>query len=150
VDNAEFLSGLRSRLGVTNAQSDETEILAALDEALAEQATEATTLPDGVVAIESGVLSQLQADASAGRQALEAQTIARRDGIVTAALTAGKITAAQKQQWRDSLDKDEEGITALLASMAAVVSVDAKAASAVDDSEDALYTKAWGTTQKEG
>lgn len=147
-----FLAGIRERLGISDVVTDEATILAGLDEALTERADSTTTnaLPEGVVAVEAGIFAQLTADAEAGRQALDNQVAARRDGIIADALREGRITAAQKKQWRDSLDKDEEGITALLASMAAVVSVDPKAATAVDDSEDALYTKAWGTTQKEG
>ena len=140
-----FLADLRARLGIADAAADEAVILAALDEVLAEQADPAPvgTLPTGVVAISQEILDALQADAAAGRQALDDQIAARRDGVVTAALKAGRITAAQRQQWRDALDKDEAGITALLDSMAAVaVPVDAKAATALEDSaEDALYNK---------
>lgn len=144
----EFLNSLRQRLGV-NSEASAEDILAALDEALAEQAdpTPTSGLPAGVVAIESGVLESLRADAAAGRQALANQTTARRDAKITAALKAGKITAAQRDQWRASLDKDEDGITALLDSMAAVVPVDAKAVTAAEgESEDdvlysQLYTK---------
>ena len=133
VDHTEFLTCLRTRLGVQDAAADETAILAALDEYLAERATTTATLPEGAVAIESGALAALQADAAAGREALANQVAARRDGKVLAALQAGKITPAQRDQWRASLDKDEDGITALLDSMAAVVPVTAKAITAADD-----------------
>lgn len=139
VDHTEFLNGLRSRLGV-NADTDEAAVLAALDETLAEQATTTPTLPEGVVAIESGALETLKADAAAGRQALINQTTERRDRKIVAALKAGKITAAQRDQWRASLDKDEDGITALLDSMAAVP-VEPRAITADDPitGDDALY-----------
>ena len=138
-----FLAGLRERLGITDVASDEAAILAALDEALAEQAEPQTAaLPAGVVAIESGVLENLRADAAAGRQALANQQSAHRDLLITNALKAGKITAAQRQQWRDALDKDEAGITALLDSMAAVVPVEPKAVTAAeDDTDTALYNQ---------
>lgn len=138
-----FLAGLRERLGITDVASDEAAILAALDEALAEQAEPQTAaLPAGVVAIESGVLENLRADAAAGRQALANQQSAHRDLLITNALKAGKITAAQRKQWRDALDKDEAGITALLDTMAASVPVDAKAVTAAeDDSDDALFAQ---------
>ena len=129
-----FLADLRARLGITDAAADEAVILAALDETLAEQAEPQTAaLPAGVVAIESGVLENLRADAAAGRQALANQQSAHRDLLITNALKAGKITAAQRKQWRDALDKDEDGITALLDSMAASVPVDAKAVTAPED-----------------
>ena len=143
-----FLAGLRERLGITDVASDEAAILAALDEALAEQADPAPTagLPAGVVAIETGVLDQLKADASAGRQALANQQSAHRDLLITNALKAGKITAAQRKQWRDALDENEAGITALLDTLAATVPVDAKAVttpeddlSADDSNYDAIY-----------
>lgn len=138
-----FLADLRARLGITDAAADEAVILAALDETLAEQATPTAptaALPAGVVAIEAGVLAELQADASAGRQALKKQTDDRRDGIILDALRHGRITAAQRDQWRASLDKDEDGITALLATMAAVP-VEPRAITADDPitGDDALY-----------
>ena len=147
----EFLQTLRQRLGVQNSEASAEDILAALDEALAEQAP-TVDLPPGVVAIDSAVLDGLKADAAAGRAALDAQIADRRDATVTAALKAGKITPATRDQWRASLDKDEEGITALLATMAATVNLEAKASAGGLDAasdEDALYDKAWGSTQKE-
>lgn len=147
----EFLNSLRQRLGV-NSEASAEDILAAIDETLAEQAP-TIDLPPGVVAIDSAVLDGLKADAAAGRAALDAQIADRRDATVAAALKAGKITPASRDQWRASLDKDEEGITALLATMAATaVNLEAKASAggleAASD-EDALYDKAWGSTRKE-
>lgn len=131
---------IAKRLGVTDTNADDSTIINALDESLAERADAKVTLPEGVVAIEKGVLDQLLADAAAGRQALVNQDAARRDQVITDALRAGKITAEQRTKWRASLDKDEAGITDLLGSMAAVVNVEAKAATAPEDSaEDALY-----------
>lgn len=142
----EFLNSLRQRLGV-NSEASAEDILAALDETLAEQADPpagAAPLPDGVIAIERGVLDQLKADASAGRQARDQLDAQRRDGLVTDALKAGKITAAQRQQWRDALDKDETGITTLLASLAAgTVPVEPKAISAELDADEELYNRAF-------
>ena len=140
----EFLNSLRQRLGV-NSEASAEDILAALDETLAEQAEPQTAaLPAGVIAIERGVLDQLKADASAGRQARDQLDAQRRDGLVTDALKAGKITAAQRQQWRDALDKDETGITTLLASLAAgTVPVEPKAISAELDADEELYNRAF-------
>lgn len=138
----EFLNSLRQRLGV-NSEASAEDILAALDETLAEQAEPQTpALPAGVVAIESGVLENLRADAAAGRQALVNQQAAHRDLLITNALKAGKITAAQRKQWRDALDENEAGITALLDTLAATVPVDAKAVTAAEgDSDDALFAQ---------
>ena len=145
------LTSIRQRLAVT-AQAPADATLAALDETLAEQAEPQTAaLPEGVVAIERGVLAELQADASAGRQALKKQTDDRRDGIILDALRHGRITAAQRDQWRALLDKDEDGITALLATMAASVPVDAKAATAPEDdlsADDSNYAAIYNHTKE--
>lgn len=153
VGHTEFLNGLRSRLGVTNAQADEAMILAALDEALTERASDASAdLADGVVAVDKTLLEQLQADAAAGRQALANQDAARRDGIVTDAMQGGKISPAMREKWRAALDRDEAGTVELLSGMPAIVPVEAKAvAGSLEDasSEDALYRQAFGATTKE-
>ena len=153
MDHTEFLADLRARLGITDAAADEAVILAALDETLAEQAiTSTAALPEGVVAIERGVLNQLQADASAGREARDLLDKQRRDQMVTDALEAGRITAAQRQQWRDALDQNEETTAALLGSMAAgTVPVTAKAVTTTnpeDVHEDTLYNRAWGSAPR--
>lgn len=143
VDHTEFLTGLRTRLGVQDAAASEETILAALDESLAEQAATNATLPEGVVAIEQGVLDALRTDAAAGRTARDELDAQRRDGIVDAALRAGKITAAQRESWRTSLNTNEIGTKALLDGLAAgAVPVEAKAAGATEDgvsAEDALF-----------
>lgn len=154
VDHAEFLTGLKSRLGVTDAAADEASILAALDEALAEQAdTLPSPLPDGVVAIDSAVLEGLRADAAAGRQALDAQTAVRRDQLLDAALADGRVAPANRGVWRERLDKDEEGTAALLGTLATnkAVPVDPIGYTGGQDesSEDALYASLYPNTQKE-
>lgn len=114
----EFLDGLRQRLGVKDAEADETAILAALDEALAEHADTTTKLPDGVVAIEQGVLDEMRADAAAGRQARDEQVKGQREKLVDAAVAEGKIPPARKDHYLALLAADEEGTTSLLASLA--------------------------------
>lgn len=147
----EFLQNLRQRLGVTNAEATFAEILAALDEVLAEQATTTPTaaLPEGVVTIDQTVLDELRADAAAGRQARDDQIGARRDQIVVEALRAGKITPASRKEWREALDRDELGTVALLGTLAAgAFPLEAKAhAGSLEDAsdEDAFYNRAWGS-----
>ena len=145
----EFLQNLRQRLGVTNAEATPAELLAALDEVLAEQATTAAALPEGVVAIDHTVLEELRADAAAGRQARDDQIGARRDQIVVEALRAGKITPASRKEWREALDRDELGTVALLGTLAAgAFPLEAKAhAGSLEDAsdEDAFYNRAWGS-----
>ena len=107
-----LVAGLRERLGITDAETDEDSILATLDERLAKPA--APALPDGVVAVEQGVLDGLKADAAAGRQAREQQIKDRRDGIVAKALREGRIKRPAVESFRALLDKDEAGTAKVL------------------------------------
>lgn len=116
---SDLMSGLRDRLGVTNAEADEATIMAALDEALAERAEDTkTALPEGVVAIESDVLAQMRADAAAGREAREQQTSERRERLVDAAVADGRVPARRRDHWLAQLAADEEGAAEVLASLA--------------------------------
>lgn len=120
-------AGLAKRLGVTDASASDEELLAALDETLDEQAdptpepaaepAPAAALPEGTVAIDSTVLTQLQENAQRGAEARAEQDKARRDGIVANALKTGRITAASKDDWRARLDKDETGFAEVLAGL---------------------------------
>ena len=140
-------AGLRERLGVTDADASDEMLLAALDEALTEQASsEATTvavIPEGTQLIDSTVLAELQRDANAGREARDEQISARRDSIIADALREGRITAASRDTWRAQLDKDEEGIRDILAAMPKnTVPVDEVGHAAGEMSaEDALYNR---------
>src|SRR6478609_2277621 len=126
--SGDFKAGLRERLGVTDADATDETLLAALDEALAEQADGTTSagtvvvdlthnLPDGALVVDKAVHEQLVADAAAGRKAAETLDAQRRDGIVAAALGDGRIAPASRETWRAQLDKDEDGTKALLESM---------------------------------
>ena len=131
---------IAKRLGVTDTGADDSTILNALDESLAERAEPTATLPAGVVAIETGVLENLKADAAAGREARDELDRQRRDQIVNDALRAGKITADQKADWRASLDQNEKATAALLSGLAAgAVPVEPKAVVSADGDDDALY-----------
>ncbi|WGD38482.1 head maturation protease, ClpP-related [Lysinibacter sp. HNR] len=115
-----FKAGLRERLGVTDAAISDEQLLAAVDESLAEQVEptpKATELPAGFTAIDETVLADLQANARAGAEARAEQESARRDGIVTAALRQGRIAAASKDAIRAQLDNDEAGTVAFLATL---------------------------------
>lgn len=119
-------AGLCERLGVTDADAADETLLAALDEALQEQADEntdpapepaAAALPEGVVPIDAEALAQLRADAAAGREARAEQHRVRREGIVTAAIKAGKVPPKSRQRWLDALEKDEAGTVGILADL---------------------------------
>ena len=115
---SDIMTGLRDRLGVTNAEADEATILAALDEALAERAEPTNaSLPEGVVAIESETLASLRADAAAGREARDQQTAERRARLVAAAIEDGRISAKRRDHWVAQLAADEEGAAEVLASL---------------------------------
>lgn len=148
VDNAEFLTGLRSRLGL-NAEADEATILAALDEALVERADEtAPPIPEGTVLVDAGRFAELEAQAAAGAQARAQQNAERRDRLVATALAEGRISAANRAIWRERLDADEDGTTALLATLpksGAVPTEEIGYTGGEDESsEDSLYNTYFG------
>lgn len=156
VDNAEFLTGLRSRLGVTNAEADEATILAALDEALEERSDETAqtaSIPEGTVLVDAGRFAELEAQAAAGAQARAQQNAERRDRLVATALAEGRISAANRAVWRERLDADEDGTTALLATLpksGAVPTEEIGYTGGEDESsEDSLYASLYPSTKKE-
>jgi ATP-dependent protease ClpP protease subunit len=152
--NNTLADGLRERLGVTDAAASDETLLGALDVRLAEPTATTTpvvTVPEGTTLIDSEVLADLQSDAEQGRIAREEQITARRDSIVATALAEGRIAAAHRQTWRDQLDKDEEGTSALLASLPKNTAVPVTEVGHSDDinAEDSAYNAAWGAEQKE-
>jgi ATP-dependent protease ClpP protease subunit len=157
VEHGDFVAGIRERLGMTDADVTDEAVLAALDEALAEQpdipAAPAATnaLPEGAVTIDATVLAELQANARQGVEARAEQDRARRDGIVATALREGRITAASRDAWRAHLDKDEEGASTLLASLAknTIPVEEIGHSDTLTSAEDSLYGSVFGSTQKE-
>lgn len=153
---ATLKAGLRERLGMTDAEVSDEAALAALDEALAERAEPAAaavaTLPDGALVVDKAVHEQLVADAAKGRQAAETLDAQRRDGIIAAALSDGRIAPASRAAWRAQLDKDEDGTKALLESMPknTVPVTELGHADDTKSTEDRLAAKAGWTTTTEG
>lgn len=151
-----FLAGVRDRLGVPDTDASEATVLAALDEALAEQADPPApttpALPDGALVVDRAAYESLQRDAGAGRQALNTIDAQRRDGIVSAALNDGRIAAAARDSWRAQLEVDEAGITALLATFPknAVPVQEIGHVDELSSADDALYARAWGADEKKG
>lgn len=151
---SDLTAGLRERLGVTDAEASDETLLAALDEALEEGAETPVTeavVPEGAVLIDANALADLRSDAAAGRQALEAQAAARRDGIVQAAINEGRIAPASRDTWRAQLDTNEEGTSKLLASLASNTIPVAEIGKSDDatSADDALYGSVFGSTEKE-
>lgn len=148
-------AGLIERLGVKDADISDEALLAAVDEALDEQAETTNTvtaaLPEGVVTIDSTVLASLQADARRGAEARAEQDSTRRDGIIAEALRDGRITSATREKWRASLDKDETGAAELLAGLAknAVPVEPVGVSDTLTSTDDALYSAMYGANEKE-
>ena len=104
-------SGLHNRLGIQtpiDTMTDE-QLLAAVDEALAEQADEApsASVPEGTVLVDQTQYEQMRADAAAGREAREQQIAANRDQMVDDAVKDGRIAPANRDAFRKMLDTDE-------------------------------------------
>lgn len=136
-----LMAGLRERLGIADAETDEGAVLAALDGRLAEQAT-TTQPPAGTMLIEEGVYNQMRSDAAAGREAREQQITERRDGIIATAMSEGRITAHSAKTFRRELDTNEEGTVAILATLPEnAVPVTELGSASGGDAEDALYDK---------
>ena len=74
-----------------------------------------------------------------------------RVNIVDTALREGRIAASSRDSWRAQLDKDEEGITALLQSFPknAVPVAEIGHSDTVNSADDALYGNVYGQTEKE-
>nr|WP_181035647.1 head maturation protease, ClpP-related [Clavibacter michiganensis] len=108
-------AGLRERLGVTDADASDEQLLAAVDATAAKAGT--TTAPEGTTLIDAGVLAELQASAADGRAARAQQASERRDGIVAKALSEGRIAPATQATWRAQLETNEEGTASLLNSL---------------------------------
>lgn len=146
-------AGLRNRLGITDAEASEDAILAALDEALAEQAEPATItpIPEGAVVVDKAALAELQAAAAEGVAARQEQNTARRDGIIAAAIADGRIAPAASKTWREQLDKDEDGVKALLDSMPknTLPMNEIGHSDEVENAEDALLVAAGWAEKKE-
>ncbi len=147
-------AGIRERLGVTDAAASDETLLAALDEALAEQpeppAASAVSIPDGAIVVDKAAYETLQTNAQAGVDALAELDRQRRDGIVKDALETGRIAPTAAETWRAQLDKDEAGTATLLEAMPKnTVPVIELGIGQDRTAEDSLYALAWGDDEKE-
>lgn len=147
-----YLDDVIEALGMDEGTTEEetiTEINRLVDLATAPVEPE-SRLPAGVQAVDANVFAQLQADAAAGREALEAQAEARREGIVKAAMADGRITAASKATWLSALEKDEEGAKALIESFPknTIPVAEIGHSDDIQTAEDALLDRFNGKTQE--
>lgn len=148
------IKGLRERLGVpADANLDDAGILAALDEALTEQAEGApvAAAAAGTVTMDAAQYADLQASAAEGRTARQEQLAAARTTLVDAAVNDGRIPPARRQHWLDSLEADL-GMADTLAGLAkGLVPLNpAGYTGGVDESsdEDTTYSKIFNTTKE--
>ncbi|GAA4809588.1 head maturation protease, ClpP-related [Tomitella cavernea] len=140
-----LMEDLRQRLG-TAEDADEKTVLAALDEALAEQAGDgaggisldvvatggggggggavvgkldlaAEMEKRGMVAVDSETLEQLRAGAEAGAAARARQEQAEREALVDAKIQSGAVPPARRDHWIAAFAGDPEGVREALAAM---------------------------------
>lgn len=108
--------GIRARLGIpADADLDDNGLLAAVDEALAEQT--APTAPAGTVVLDEAQYEALRNDAAAGREARDRQLAAERESLVDAAVNDGRIAPARREHWLNTLESDP-GMAETLAGLA--------------------------------
>lgn len=140
----EQLATMRTNLGLAD-DADESTIVDAMTEALNEQADPtpaqpaestaaadpapepvAARLPDGVVAIDSITLAELQAAARRGDEARAEQERTAREATVNAAVLDGRIPAARAEHWRAQLAADPGAADTLAGLQPGLVPVEAK------------------------
>ncbi|TFV90400.1 head maturation protease, ClpP-related [Blastococcus sp. CT_GayMR16] len=114
----EQLATMRTTLGLA-ADASEDQIVSTVAEIKKDSAKEPNAaLPEGAVAIDSGVLEQLRTDAASGRAAREQQQAERREQMVNAAISEGRTTPAAKAAWLNKLQVEGEVAEQQLASLA--------------------------------
>jgi hypothetical protein len=139
------LDKLRKRLGLPDnateaeinsaLESEETSTTPAEDDSVpAESGTEApsgTSEGEGTpettataasrgdtVVVDRDTFTQMQSDATLGRQAYERQQNTDRDSYLTAAVQKGKFAPARVEHWRNAWNADPEGVKATIDSLA--------------------------------
>lgn len=114
------MTTMRQELGLPET-ADEATIVAAMSEALAEQAEAPTSatpkVPEGMVLVEKDVIDSLREGATQGAEARSQQLTEKRDRAISQAIKDGKITKAREAHWVGSWDADPEGAESLLASL---------------------------------
>jgi len=109
------IAAIVTAIEATPDDEDTTETAAAS----ARRAASAPQLPAGAVPIDSGRLAALEADSQRFATFLANQRKADIESALSSAIAEGRITPANKETWRKTLDTDLDQGRALLASMAA-------------------------------
>lgn len=140
--------GLRDRLGIpADSVLDEDGLLAAVDEALAEQEPNPSPVPaaaPGTVVLDEAQYRELRASAADGRAAREQQLQDRRETLVTAAVNDGRIAPSRRDHWLNSLAADpgmEETLASLEKGLVPVASVGYTGGVDESSEEDTIYSK---------
>lgn len=153
---SEQLTQMRKDLGL-QADADEATIVAALSEAAssAEIAPPTTPqVPEGMALVDSGVLAQLQAGATAGQAAADTLAKQEREAAFNDALRAGKLSADTAKNLRAKVEEKPEtwaatkalldALTPGLVPTAEIGHGDEPKATA----DDALYASVFGDDKK--
>lgn len=126
---ATLQEALAERLGIS-ADADEATVLAAVDEALAEQVEDSSVSEpnadqvaefanrNGLVLVDRAQHDEIVAGANEGRQARAQQLRDSDELLVTNAINAGKFGPSRREHWLNALEKDREGMTAAINSLA--------------------------------
>lgn len=143
----EQVTNMRQELGLPET-ADEATIVAALAEALAEQATEtpAATVPEGHVVIPAAKLADLEAGAEQARTTATALHVKERTAFLDS--VRDKYLPSSRAGWESEYDRDEAGVRAHFAS--APVLIPTSELGKGDDSEAGLtpYDELYGNQQK--
>lgn len=107
---------LKAKLGVTAEDADEATILAALDEVLDEQteptptaSTTTAAVPAGMVLVDAETFASMRDGAQLGAEARAQQLADHRDGVITAAIAAGKFAPARRDHYVKAWTADPVG-----------------------------------------
>lgn len=154
--SATVIKGLREQIGIpAEASLTDTEILAALAEALAEKAEPVAPVlaapAAGTVVMDEAAYNELKAQAADGSAARQEQLTTARVNLVNDAVNDGRIPPARREHWENALEADP-GMEATLAGMAkGLVPLDpAGYTGGVDESsdEDTTYSKLFNTPKE--
>lgn len=164
VADDDLRAAVAQRLGVTDAEVTDEQLVEALDEALAENADPApvdrekvdadeVTVPEGSVLVDAQAFAELKQQAALGAQAHAKQEAERREGIVARAIAEGRVAASARATWLDLLEKDEASATKALNAfpMNTVPVAEIGHSTGEKSADDRLAAKAgWGVTEKKG
>jgi ATP-dependent protease ClpP protease subunit len=145
----EHLTAMRKTLGLA-ADASEDKIVATMAEVMTEFVKDdPPALPPGTVAVDAATLDELRANALAGVEARAQQQAERRERLVDAAVSDGRIAPARRDHWLAMLAADT-GSETVLAGLAPGLIPVAEIGSAADDPHhdvdaDALYAAVFGT-----